>query len=348
MKICPNIVLAARTLMRTDGKSRRQAAAVLGISYSGLSAALVRKKIRKETRGRPAKLSKIDLKNIRKLREAIKKTGGNPVSRHIRRQLKLARKVSVRTIQRAQRLNGDRYLHRKNKATLHKEDQAARLKWGLQSADTDWDSVDLWVDCHSVSMPLKTAPKRSGMAWRKPSEGDNDWAVKGHKSSMAPGTKLFGGFGGGRLIFLKSYTTFNRFTCVEFFKRTVVPALRRMYGSRRYLIMCDGDGAFKSFLFEQYCKEAGIDLIEWPPYSADLAPMENTWAEGDSRLEVEVNASRTWRTGVKVNQTNLKAWDVLVHKKFRGIPSSFYVNAAAGMEARIARMVELKGARIRK
>jgi transposase len=353
VNITPAIVAAARNLIK-NGTSRREAAALLGVSRSGLSDALVRKRIRKETRGRPRKLNKTDMANIRKLRESLKKQGRDPVSSFILLKLGLnraqrgKRKVSQRSVQRAIGADGDKYLHRKKKGTLTKADMKVRETWGVEAENTDWAEVDLWVDCHKCSMPLPTTPLRSGMSWRKPSEGNESWAVKGHPKFIAPGSKLFGGFGGGKLLFLKSYEKFNKVSCTGIFKKTIIPALRRKYGDRRYLVMCDGDGTFRSKMFEQYCDEAGIDLIDWPPYSGDLAPMENVWAEGDRRLVLKIGANKTWRSGKKVNKANLKAWDKTVHATFRQIPSSFYDAAVNGMEARVADMVQRKGGRVPK
>lgn len=147
-------------------------------------------------------------------------------------------------------------------------------------------------------------------------------------------------------MFLKSYVKFNKGSCISMFRSAVVPALRRKYGDRRFLVMTDGDGAFRSKLFEQYCEEAGIDLVDFPPYSGDIAPMENVWAEGDRRLLLKVGENKKWRSGVKVNKRNLKDWDTIVHKTFRQIPSPFYTNTVNGLDARIADMVSRKGGRV--
>jgi hypothetical protein len=76
--------------------------------------------------------------------------------------------------------------------------------------------------------------------------------------------------------------------------------------------------------------------------------MENVWAEGDSRLVHKVGASEKWRHGAAVRKKNLQDWDKLVHATFRQIRPSFYVNAVNGMNARIANMVQRKGARVPK
>ena len=55
-----------------------------------------------------------------------------------------------------------------------------------------------------------------------------------------------------------------------------------------------------------------------------------------------------WRNGVESNVTNLAKWDKYVHKTFRQIPSSLFVNAVDGMETRIADTVERKGGRVPK
>ena len=58
--------------------------------------------------------------------------------------------------------------------------------------------------------------------------------------------------------------------------------------------------------------------------------------------------SMVWRNGVESNVTNLVKWGKYVHKTFRQIPSSLFVNAVDGMETRIADTVERKGGRVPK
>ena len=35
---------------------------------------------------------------------------------------------------------------------------------------------------------------------------------------------------------------------------------------------------------EEWCREHGVEVIEWPPYSPDLSPIENVWAILKQRL----------------------------------------------------------------
>ena len=115
------VVAAARSLMRTDGKSRRAAAIALGVSYSGLSAALVRKTIKKETRGRKCKLTTAEKRKVTCMRDKEKKKGSKVTAGLVHRTLGLGRakrgkkKVSVRTEQRVFGADGHRYLPKKNK-----------------------------------------------------------------------------------------------------------------------------------------------------------------------------------------------------------------------------------------
>lgn len=52
--------------------------------------------------------------------------------------------------------------------------------------------------------------------------------------------------------------------------------------------------------------EAGIDCIEWPPYSPDLNPIENLWAELKNRVE-------------KHNTTNTKELTSAVQAEWKAI-----------------------------
>ena len=116
----------------------------------------------------------------------------------------------------------------------------------------------------------------------------------------------------------------------------------------RDLIMTDGDGSFKGDLFNDYCEETGIDLFKWVSNSADLAPIENLWGEGDRRLRSVVQETKKWRVGAKENKDNLAAWEATVLQTFKGIPKSFPTNTVDGMSARVAEMVRRKGKRVAK
>ena len=94
--------------------------------------------------------------------------------------------------------------------------------------------------------------------------------------------------------------------------------------------------------------DAGIAQILWPSNSADVAPQENVWAEGDKLIESFVFENDKWRKGVRENVGNLRDWDKVVHKLFRRIPASTFHGLAAGFQDRLRTLIKRKGQRLRK
>ena len=157
--------------------------------------------------------------------------------------------------------------------------------------------------------------------------------------------------------FLCSYTdrTFTTEVCLEFFKRVVTPALRRNAGPRPWRIVCDGDGAFKSTAFEQYCEEVGIIKVPHPASSPELNPEENVWSEGDRIVEAAVMEVPKWRKGVKgtgkeIKQSDKDAWDTFVKEQYRKVSTRFVFNCTSQqeMEERISQVIAWNGERIPK
>ena len=375
-KLTPQLVDAFVRLVPKLGE--REAAISLGGSRSGFRAALHKRDhapARKDRRGNKKIFTKAWSKKIHAFKEKVKLQGGNPTAKFVQRKLKIDF-ASVRSIQRELGREGDRYINRNSGKILSQTDMEARVEHckrrlrmiaagtfvykGPRSARGAMRGIDCWMDCHSVNMPLEKAPKRSKKSWLKPSDKNKPHCQGQTKKTniITPQCKLFGGcFPRTGKQFLCSYTdrTFTTEVCLEFFKRVVTPALRRNAGPGPWRIVCDGDGAFKSTAFEQYCEEVGIIKVPHPASSPELNPEENVWSEGGRIIEAAVFETPKWRKGVpgtgkQIKQADKDAWDKFVKEQYRKVSVRFVLNSTSQreMEERISQVIAWNGERLPK
>jgi len=349
----PRIVKAARRLIK-EGKSRRAAASTLEVSYSGLSAALVRKKKKKkETRGRKGNISKAIRKAILKCKRQQVRLGRNPTAPWIRRKFKLTKVCSEKTVQRLLKSDGDEYLNRRKKGVLTPLDMKIRLKWAqknIKKKTRDWKRVHVWIDAKKYRLPLCNAPKRSPKCYRKRGQGLLPWAVAAGPKHRAPGCNILSGFGDGRVLFKVRYTWLNGPIARELFRSKIIPALRRHYKRQGgFLIMADGDRSLQSQAVKDYLSEVNSRLMEeFPARSGDIALMENAWNRSDEILLDMVESIPKWRRGVKNEHCGrMEAWTELVLKSLGSIKKSYLAGLVGGMRDRLRRVIAAKGARIK-
>ena len=362
------VVRAARNLLKHH--SFADVSDMLGVSIGGLHKAVNRKprtRTRKETRGRKPAVTPADMTRIAKLRECTKRSGGNPTAAYTRRKLHLKtaadrrKRPSLRTVQRCIGKAGnkgkpkDRYLKRPRKGSLTEAKMRLRVDWCRARQHRTrawWRRVHAWVDCTQVEMPVAEKPSRSDKQWRKPHERHNAWAQKSPSVYMAPKGKLFGAIsptpaGSGKLLCLTTYTLFNAESACRIFKRHVIPALRRTFGHlQEYLVMVDGDGAFRSDEFKAFAAKNQIRLFPWVASSPDLAPIENLWNERKEVLQDVTFESRKWRDGVKRNNANTDAWAQLMLSVYRKARPAYISSLIDCMPSRMRKCIERKGARI--
>ena len=217
-----------------------------------------------------------------------------------------------------------------------------------------FQNVDVWIDCHTSEMPTVEKPHvpKGGKQWRKRSDRLKSFAQASCPGYLVPSVKICGGISrarGGKLLFLREYQKFNAITAVRIFKNDLLPALRRNFPrKRKFLIQIDGDGAFKSDLFDAFCKENGLERYPHPSRSPDIAPIENLWNEAERRLSDAAFESRFWRRGASRAKDNLARWAVLLKKHVRAAASkSFITDTLNRMPARIEKLIAAKGWRIK-
>jgi hypothetical protein len=109
----------------------------------------------------------------------------------------------------------------------------------------------------------------------------------------------------------------------------------------------DGEPSFRSARTKAVLRTMCIRKFWFPPRSGDLLPMETFWANTMQALTKKVAASRRWAMGVKVNKTNLKAWEGMVIRTIKKRSPLFIRRLISGMKTRVEALVKNKGGPIR-
>jgi hypothetical protein len=355
VKLTAPVVKAARSLIRS-GHSRRKAARDLGVSVSGLAAALSRRNVaaKIETRGRPLALTPAQRTRALRLFKKQQKTGyTNPTARMVRRQARLTRACSERTVRREFRKDKQKYKDRVQKTTITKADMSTRLGFCKSKRNFNWRSVHLYHDQHSFTIPLKNNPPRSRKCWRRDKDKLKRWAVRMNKKFKAPACRFMSGFSGnGKFVYVDQYKKLTGERVAQMWKSKIMPGLKRAHpGSTRYLVQQDGDQSLHAAAHRIYRRQNGVKIMDgFPPRSGELALMETVHAAYNTEVEFAIAKSRKWRCGVTVNARNEAQWAAFCLRCIRRVARrrAFFLRLVAGMPRRVQKCIAAKGGPIGK
>ncbi len=119
----------------------------------------------------------------------------------------------------------------------------------------------------------------------------------------------------------------------SFFREYLVPSFKEHFGeqvSHRWLLH-DNDQRHYAPAPQKVLHDAGITQLDFPPYSPDLNPIENLWAEVQKRME-----GKPASTKAQLEQLLSETW--------AGTNPEYCRKLARSMPARIAQCIERHGA----
>ena len=103
-----------------------------------------------------------------------------------------------------------------------------------------------------------------------------------------------------------------------------------------FIFMHDNAPPHRAKSTEEFLKAKKIDVLEWPPLSPDLNPIENVWG---------ILSKKVYHDG-KTYQNTTELWDALV-RAWHELPLSLFRNLYDSMGKRLINVLEKGGERIR-
>ena len=279
---------------------------------------------------------------------------------YIKRQLKL--KVSQRTVARTLNRNGFFWKPVPKKTPLSDMDLEKRkafvdkyggkpASWWEANLNLVLDGVTLTKPPRNLSARQKHASQSIGHVWLKLGESVDKDVHTYNRYGVQLGTKvpLWGGFTGGGKFVLRLWTPRAKMTKQEWIAN--VPALKRAISSAESV--CPERRTVKAkvwhdnerFLLvpEEY-KKLGMQLVNFPPNSGDLNPIENVWAA--LRKELAVREQDDLGHGRALSTAQFRARVAQILKSFsevrEGKTHSFLQKLVRGMPKRLAKCAQHK------
>jgi hypothetical protein len=191
-------------------------------------------------------------------------------SRDIHNKLKRKRiDINERTVRRRLHEAGAKFSRPLSKPLLTDKHRNNRLKWAQAQTATNWDHV-IFTDETTVRLNHV-----KGFVWNLPGKKKVVRTVKHHVKVNVWG--CFSSHGFGRVVCFPQNLN-AQFMCA-IYKRGLLPTARKQFGleSTSWKLQKDNDPKHTSTLARQWRENKGVQKIDWPSMSPDLAPIENVW-----------------------------------------------------------------------
>ena len=343
-------------LHRVQGLPVRQVATLCNISAASVwnfSRAKERPRAEVKTkRVRSRKLTKRQERDIIRALKKLRLDEGNFCTKRLMQEAKIdAQFVCTKTVQRCLHRHGYFYLQSRKKGLMNSDDLKKRVRFARKmrknyAADVWTNEVAFYLDATGFTYkrnPFDQARAPKGRIWRKKSEGTQPGCVaKGRKEGTGGKTV--------KLVVAISHDTgvlacepYERM-CGEYFAGFIRRNFPRMFqaaqkGNSRLWIQ-DNDRSQNCKLADEAMTQTNAELINIPPRSPDLNPIENFFNIVGKRLREGAFSQRITRETHEEFQRRVIA-------TIKNIPTDTINALIESMPRRIIDVIANKGIRLK-
>ena len=249
----------------------------------------------KKKTGRPPIMSRRDKKRFIRTFQKLRNENPNVTVLDVAKECRVVN-VSYRTLVRVMNENGYKSLRPRQKGLLSSKDRKRRVRFArnaLTQYDPEFWANDVLLYLDGVSFvhkhnPYNDALTPRGKIWRRPNEG-LQYTTKGSKT-LPEGRRLHLLVGVGYktgVVIAEEYKKCNAEWFAKFVKQTLHHILRDCAVSKnkeKLIFLMDNDPSQRSKLATDALHDVGAEVLDIPPRSPDLNPIENVFNNVKSEL----------------------------------------------------------------
>lgn len=304
------------------GESPTEIARYLQLQRRTVSAVISRNGNKNPKSGRPPKVSP---QLGRRVAREIRKNPGIS-SRSIVERLGL--QITARTVRNCARAMGYQSYAASKKPALNKRQRDTRLKFARAHAHKPlsyWRKV-LWSD-ESKIVCFRPPPNR---IWRTREDSLRPPFVTGTKKSGESSVMVWGccsAAGVGNLHHVDS--KMNAAVYQQILEANLIQSKRKLRLPRDWVFMHDNDPKHTAKLTKAWLRMQGVVVMQWPPNSPDLNPIEHLWA----------HLKANWGGSGRINK---RAQYELVEEAWHRIPPRVVRSLVDSMPRRIKAVLDAR------